>query len=280
MQIIKNKLKVYLITAIIFMLGVTVLHTIMLFISFDKDIGYFQSGLISSITNALSVSVVVWFFSALFFIPKKTMKADMPQEKTLVRAAYVFSAFINAFGLLYVMFNTVKAVESNQIITKTQMLSLLFLTLSILYFIGKAFKIFKTDTTVFFGFFIILQSITILADLYFDNNVQMNSPLKITMQLSLLFIMLYFLGDFRFDLKKPYPRVYLIISLSAFFVCSATSIPHVIAFFAGILDNKDYFVKNIYILISGLYIFIRSSLYVKHNITEAYTDQEKIETAE
>lgn len=268
MNIIKNKLKVYIITALIFTIVAIVLHTILMFAFFDKNIGYFQKGLITSITVSLAVCAIVWFFTTLLFIPKGTMYKEMPKDKLTIKSAYIVCAFLNAFGFLNTVFDISKAIKNNQLVDKFHLLYLIFFTLSILYFIGKAFKIFKTDATVFFGFFIVLNATVMLAQLYFDNNVQMNSPLKITMQIALLFIMLYFLGEFRFDLKKPYPRVYLSVGISASLVCLATSIPHIIAYFADILQSKDYFIKNIYILINGLYILTRTSLYIKHNLKE------------
>ncbi len=268
MNIIKNKLKVYTLTVLVFTIVAVVLHNILLFAFFDKDIGYFQNNLLTSITASFVACAVAWFFTTLLFIPKKTLYKEMPQDKAPIRSAYIVCAFLNAFGFLNSVFIIAKAINENVLVTRTQLLYLLFFGLSILYFVGKAFKIFKTDTTVFFGFFVIFNSTTMLAEMYFDNNVQMNSPLKITMQIALLFIMLYFLGDMRFDLKKPYPRLYLAVGLSAFFICTATSLSHIVAFFAGTLENQDYFIKNIYIFVTGLYIMARTFLYIKHNLKE------------
>jgi hypothetical protein len=266
MNITKNKLKVYIITALVLTVATTALHTILMFGFFDRDIGYFQNSVVTSITAALALCSILWFFTTLLFIPKNTMRKEMPADNTPAKSAYIVSAFLNAFGFLNTVFDISKTISSNQLVEKIQLLYFLFFALSVLYFVGKAFKIFKPDTTVFFGFFVIFNATTMLAQMYFDNFVQMNNPLKITMQIALLFIMIYFLGDLRFDLKKPYPRLYLAVGISATLACLATSIPHIIAYFADILSNKDYFIKNIYILICGLYILTRTILYVKHNL--------------
>jgi len=264
MDIIKNKMKVYLITCGIIALAVTVLHTILLMNYFDGDIGYFNNSLLSSITVAMVFVSILWFFSALLFIPKNILKADMPKTNISSKFGFIMCALLNAFGFFYYAYNLM----DTQTVSKIPLISAIFFLLSTFYFVGKAFDTFKkTDTTVLFGFFIIFTSIALLAETYFDKFVQMNSPLKVTIQISLLFIMLYYLSEFRFDLKKPYPRLYFVVALSAFIICMATSIPHIIAYSSNILDNTDYFLKDIYILINGLYIALRTVLYVKHNLS-------------
>lgn len=90
------------------------------------------------------------------------------------------------------------------------------------------------------GFSPILALATFAFFYYFDKSVEMNSPLKVTLQTALLFGMFLFLCEVRRLLEKPLPRLLAGFRL-AFFPISALAVGMILsAFFTGAFLRLDY----------------------------------------
>ena len=95
------------------------------------------------------------------------------------------------------------------------------------------------------GLLPILACILLNAYYYFDVSIEMNSPIKLALQLALLPAMLAYTGEIRFHLGRPCRRLYLLadVWLMSLGVLSALSLP--VAFLFGGLRRADYAVGAI-----------------------------------
>ena len=109
-----------------------------------------------------------------------------------------------------------------------------------------------TSAVTVLGFFAVAACILLNAYYYFDFSIEMNAPIKITVQLAILLIMLLFTGDLRFILGIPKPKTHLVLHAwaSALGSLSAVSLP--LALLCGMDIRADYVVGAILIFAIGL----------------------------
>ena len=90
------------------------------------------------------------------------------------------------------------------------------------------------------GFAPILSCILLNAYYYFDLSFEMNTPVKMTLQVSLILIMLCYTGELRFLLGRSLPQLYLILHgwAQAVGALCAVSVP--IAFVFDRFHRVDY----------------------------------------
>lgn len=75
---------------------------------------------------------------------------------------------------------------------------------------------------------------------YFDLSVEMNSPVKYCVQTALLFSMLYFLGELRYLIGEPKPRLFCACTLLTLAAASLCVIAFPVASFTGAITRADY----------------------------------------
>ncbi|MBQ1229749.1 MAG: hypothetical protein IIX80_01825 [Clostridia bacterium] len=90
------------------------------------------------------------------------------------------------------------------------------------------------------GLLPILACILLNAYYYFDVSIQMNAPIKIALQIALLFAMLSYTGEVRFHLGRPMPRLYVLISAWLTGIGSLLAISLPVSFLAGTVSRADY----------------------------------------
>lgn len=100
----------------------------------------------------------------------------------------------------------------------------------------------------FFGLFAILSCILLNAYYYFDTSIEMNAPLKTSIQVGLLFAMLFLTGEVRYLLGIPMPRMMQLFAVCtvSFGALSAIAVP--VAFFSGKLSRPDYLAGALLVL--------------------------------
>ena len=96
------------------------------------------------------------------------------------------------------------------------------------------------DGLVILGFAPILACASLVAYYYFDMSVEMNTPVKIALQIGLAMVMFCYTGELRFLLGRAMPRAYLILHTWAHAIgaLSAVSVP--IAFLCNKFERADY----------------------------------------
>ena len=111
--------------------------------------------------------------------------------------------------------------------------------------------------TVLLGFGSVLASILINAYYYFDLSIEMNAPLKTTVQTAILFFLLYQIAELRYLLGDPQERLYLMISAWTVAFGSLVSIPLPLAYLTGRIDRPDYAVGGVLMLCVTVTVALR-----------------------
>ena len=98
----------------------------------------------------------------------------------------------------------------------------------------------KVDLTAIAGFLSIAAMVYLVAFYYFDATLEMNAPLKISVQMGLLCAMLYFTAELRSLLGRTISRLYLLLTSLAIAIGALSAIPVVLAFLAGKTSYRAY----------------------------------------
>lgn len=123
----------------------------------------------------------------------------------------------------------------------------------------------------FLGFSAPLACALFNAYYYFDLSIEMNSPFKYCPQLALLFSMLYFLGEIRYLIGEPKPRLFSSLSACALAACGLCAIAFPVALFAGRIERFDYVTGAVLAL--GICVRIVSCM-IPQPTTPAPTEEE------
>lgn len=110
----------------------------------------------------------------------------------------------------------------------------------------------KVDLPVIAGFFALAGMIDLIATYYFDMTLEMNAPLKISVQMGLLCAMLYLTVEFRSLLGRTVPRLFLILTALFLAVGSLPAFSVILAFLSGKTNYRSYVAGGILTL--GLFL--------------------------
>ncbi len=91
------------------------------------------------------------------------------------------------------------------------------------------------------GFLAVAACAMINVYCYFDTSLEMNAPVKVTVQTALLFAMIYYTAEIRFLLGREKPRLYLALSYCTVAALSLPAVSIPVAYVAGVVDRTDYF---------------------------------------
>lgn len=121
----------------------------------------------------------------------------------------------------------------------------------------------RTNSISLLGFLAPISCVLWNAYYYFDTAIEMNSPIKTTTQIGLLFAMLYLLSELRFLMGQPLPRMFLASAYltAAFGALSALSVP--IAYFTGKCDRLDYVAGSVLTLCILIAAILRANTLMK-----------------
>ena len=135
-----------------------------------------------------------------------------------------------------------------------------FLLIAALYSVLVQISFFRRRLralTVLLGFGAVLATILINAYYYFDVSVEMNAPLKTTVQTAILFFLLYQVAELRYLLGDPQGRVYLMLSAWTVAFGSLVSIPLPLAYLTSRIDRIDYAVGGVLMLFVTATVVLR-----------------------
>ncbi|MBQ8207869.1 MAG: hypothetical protein IJZ89_03945 [Clostridia bacterium] len=266
-------LKIYSVVFAVLTVLAIVLRCLSLFNFYDSDIGYYRTeAILPDIFHLISVLVPILAFSLLFLMERPIIwRYQHPKpEYAAVRAGAVFGIAAIASYVIYDLIalsgefrNVIGSIQSTKAGEIVCLLALLFGLLGIVYFaLILAGKTSKGDKHVLFGYAVILFVLMVLANTYFDFYTTMNSPNKLLTQVTLMSVMLYFLYELRFSLGNEAPRSYAAVSLAALYFTSVSSVPGIIAFFAGVLTKTEYLLCDFVALGFAFYICSRLVSYI------------------
>ena len=281
-----GKIKVFFFAAIALTFLCAALFTVSMFTSFDAEIGYFRSdALLPHIQKALVTVSILFFASILIFVPKNVLPEKEPSN-------VVFTTFASlACGFLFIISTIVfYMLYRNDAGWMQPTIRYIFMAISIsgmlasLYFIFSALTpndrwlTVKTVAAVF----VIANLLLIIVFEHLDYFTPINSVRKTMLFISFAIALMFIVQDVRFKAGIGQPRGYFFFGAATMLLCATTSIPHIIAHYAGVLKDSSFLMYHLISIGLALYAFAKLLAYVKYTayIAEHPDDEEEPEVTE
>lgn len=220
--------------------------------NFDESLNYFSSGMAVYCFYTLLIIDIIFAFVSLIIIPKQN-----PSYSFSPASSKNLAAIIPAIGsLIYVLLLLYAKILSN---TYVNYILIGLSALTVLYYLcNSILSDVKPAAFATLSLFPIILLILNVAESYFDYNLEMNSPVKIIFQFSMLFSMFFTFSETRFALSKPMPRLYFASAFLASLLCGVSSTSYVILYLTGRFSNKLYLALSIFLF--SLFIYTLYSM--------------------
>lgn len=230
----------------------TALRSLAFLFSFDRAVGYFGAGLLSTllyiVLALIPLTALVYALLArriadplLAPAPDPTMQAPLIRVFSIaVGCALAASAIPDAITLVSTGLHWLVLVR------------MVAALLAIPYFLVP-----PSATSAWSGIAVLAHCTLMLVTEYFDRYVTMNSPLKLMHQLMALSIMLYLLTELFALIGAPRPRRAAPLAAIAAAYGIAGGCSHVVAALAGGIIPLDYLMRAIVLGTLGLYCTAR-----------------------
>ena len=224
-----------------------ILQALAVQLSYDSSSHYFQSGDLLSVFATIFATLGLICGAVGVFIPKKESASPNIFERRNFLNPLAAGAIVAT--LLFAGDRLLNA-DFEKSFTRFDLCLILCLLVTVAYALlsGIQNAAGQTTLTAFFGLFAIIACILLNAYYYFDRSIEMNAPLKTSVQVGLLFTMLFLTSEIRYLLDTPMPRMMQLFALGtiAFGSLSVLAIP--VAFFTGKLSRLDYLAGAILVL--------------------------------
>ena len=229
----------------------TLLRTLALLFSFDKAVGYHESGILSTLLYIV-VALFVLGAGAYIFIAQKNARTQhfaLAPDPTSAHVSVRLSSAMTA-----IVFVTVGLWES--LVVKSSdtsaLLRVIGAALAILYFaISKKQKIFLTGVGAHVYLFFALVTE------YFDWTVPMNSPLKLMQQISAVFAMLMLCAEMLSFVGKDRPLRLTVCTAAAVFFGLCNGISLIPALIVSGIVRSEIVIHALPSLAIGIYALTR-----------------------
>ena len=210
------------------------------FLSFDPNANYFVRGAILPMIACIFALVGVGCAIAFAFLAKATL----PEKKP---AAFLPPAFFFCALIPCVLSS---ADGSSKIADRLAIVAIILLIFSVLSCILPFFLKDQKHcgTLALLGIAPVLALAALPLYFYFDKSVEMNAPLKIDLQIGLLFGMFLFLCELRRLLDRPLPRLLIGLRLALFPIASLGSFLLIPLAIAGSFRRLDYLFAGLLLL--------------------------------
>lgn len=236
----------FLLTASTALLGVVV-RSVCFLCLFEKDIGYFESGILPALSDALYLVALIIPIVCASLTPRDALPRRLNASGRAIPAVLL--------GLALAAFTTVSllicfpARRSNTMVAP----SLLGLLASTYYFLSARKSDRYPDWLSLLGYLPVFWSITAIGETYFDTYTAMNSPVKLALQFGMMGFMLIALAELRFRVDRAVPRYSLVFLSIGSYVCLVGSIPVLVATGAGILNHLRHTLFATVLFCAGAY---------------------------
>ncbi len=241
----ENKVMVWiytLITAVIAALA-TVFNVILEKHYVESGTGMYKAGTVTpeAFSVFMLVGVAVIIVSSIMFgkdnLPKGVYGLPLFTAVVSLAAAAVlcYSSVTFLMSFKVDTFSTASVVEKT-----TYIGSFVAFPAAIYYFISFLAGKSTEKIQAVFSFFPIIWTWIYLLGMYFDHTIEMNSPVRVIEELSLIALMIYQLMETRALLGKSKPRTYLMVASFAIIFLCPTFLPTAYEWISGdiILDNE------------------------------------------
>ena len=142
----------------------------------------------------------------------------------------------------------------------------------------------KATSLTLWGFAPVVASILLLAYFYFDNTLEMNAPLKVSVQIGLLMIPLLMTGELRYLIGREQPRLFMMLATWTASVGALAAPSVLVAFFIDKASRIEYVAGALLVFCASITALsrIRNLTLTKENIAEesaplTHSDSEKEE---
>lgn len=243
-------------TAALTLIGVC-LRSIAMLTCFDGQIGYFNNGILPILAEALYPAIILAAVAMICLIPANTLPTELTQPyrlPTSLMTGCVLAAF--TFIGLILFFPTLPKTPTGQQIGDFALRAtpiILALPASLYYFFTLRRDGRYPDRLSLVGFLPVLWGAACIAETYTDFNAPMNGPVKITLQMGFIGVMLIMVAELRFRLGKPAPRIALALTSIGTFFCLNGSLPLLVAAFAKQFTNPRQIAYAAVLFFVGLY---------------------------
>ena len=236
----------------------TMLHTLALFSAMDR-IGYFQRSAAPVILFYVFCALGILVCAAFPFLIYNRDVAREPHELPTLR--FVGAAVAAVAACTTALFLIFKA-SALPTPTPLNLLTALSLLCAAVYF-ALRLKTGNVCSTVLWGYGAILSAALSLVLTYFDRYTQMNAPHKISLHVCMLAVMFALLAEQRDLLDRPLPRLCTAGTALAAFLCTALSLPAIIAFIGGVYDDPLYLFFDLLTLGFAVYFGTKCAQYAR-----------------
>ena len=296
-----NNMKIYFrVTAVLALLA-AVLRSVAYITSFDADVGYFNASFLPTAAHWLIVIACAFILSGFFFINNKAvLPRKLESSPNSVFFTSVFSGFIMVADFAYKIITMIGEekleyyafifkkgfrAENAYLLRATAVIEIFGTASALLaavWFFIRSSKKASPRACAVFGFFPILRTLSGIATVYFDMNVQMNHPSKLVLQFSLISMMLCLLCEQRFFVSEehPRPRRYFVSACVAGLLGVSVGVSEMVGFFSGNLSKGAFCIEAFFCLTVGAYVIARVASFVKDAESPAAVEEEKTASAE
>ncbi len=226
-----------------------ILQAVAMFVCYESGSNYFKAGAILP-TVALGVVLASALFGTVSVI---LTKRESLQESIFPASSRLNPALLGFFGafLMFLFFaaNLLSAVAALMLLFGAVYCALVCLP-------KPRRGVNRPALCAMIG---IIGLLLVAAYYYFDKSVEMNSPIKTYLQVSVLFAMLYFTSEVRYLLGKPSPKLFLLLSQWLLAASALVSVSLPIAFLYNKVRRMDYAAGGALLLFFGMHAVIRSS---------------------
>ena len=255
-----NKSKLYKIASGVFVSAILIVAAITFSLSFGGESRYFIS---SPITTAFYVTLgagVLFTMSSLV-----VFKGDAIRIKSGAVSAFFscLSAVSTAVLFIYYIYGDIATQNpgssqeifwrASAVNTSEKLIAALILVCipALLYCVCKAFRLNKT-LTLFLGYLRILFFALIIATLYLDFSVELNTPVKLIIQFAAAAAMLGTVSDLRVIIGRAHAATFMLSKLSSMMLSSLALITLVTEILPGVEKyGNDYIIFSIVLAVCG-----------------------------
>lgn len=214
------------------------LRLIAILFFFDRDIGYYNSGIMSAVATYVP-SIVVIVAGVFAFIPAVGAAPEGARATRATRLCSLFPIAALSVWLIKYCIALYDYVSIYGNIPFSYVFTLLSTVGAVAFFCLAAFqKQHGNALYVVCGLFTVAWFTLSLADSYFDAHVQMNSPTKTVFQFALLSAILLTVNEMRLGLSVKRPRFHLFSTAAATVLLAVSALPSIIGYAAGKLPSS------------------------------------------
>ena len=163
-------------------------------------------------------------------ITKQKFNVQLPLSSFPLLSLFAAVGFLLATVQIWFMPNSALSIPA-----------IVFSLLAAFYLICRGFpSLLKPAAISLLSFCPVIACALLNAAYYFDTSLEMNSPIKVTLQATFLFIMLFFTEEIRFSINRAMPRLYATLAICTLAASSLCSLPVLLSYLFGTTLHLDY----------------------------------------